>query len=57
MSRKRVTMIFEEAEMDGWWIASSPDLPGVLTQGKGLAETIANFKDAFELMQEDETSG
>jgi len=35
---------------DRWWVAWSEDVPGVLTQGKTLAEAKANLRDAIRLM-------
>ena len=35
---------------DRWWVAWSEDVPGALTQGKTLAETKANLRDAIRLM-------
>ena len=53
MQPKRITVVFEEAEdLDGWWVVHSPQLPGVLTQGEGLADAIGMFKEAYELMEE-----
>ncbi len=53
--RRRITVIFEEAEeMDGWWVVSSPELPGVLTQGNGFVDAVEMFKDAYEMMAADD---
>ncbi len=53
--RKKITVIFEEAEeMDGWWVVSSPELPGVLTQGNGFVDAVEMFKDAYRSMLEDD---
>jgi predicted RNase H-like HicB family nuclease len=50
-----VNVVFERAEeMDGWWIAYSPEMPGVITQGEDLADTISMFKEAYELTSEEE---
>jgi predicted RNase H-like HicB family nuclease len=35
---------------DGWIMATVPDLPGAVTQGKDLAEARANIKEAVELL-------
>jgi len=35
-----------------WWIASSEDVPGALTQGKTLAAAKSNLRDAIRLMLE-----
>ncbi len=52
----KVNVVFARAEeMDGYWIVHSPEMPGVLTQGDGLADAIGMFKDAYELMSEDST--
>jgi len=32
-----------------WYVATSPDLPGLVTQGKGMDETVRNVKEAVSL--------
>ncbi len=44
------TMIFEKGE-NGWWIASIPEIPGAVSQGKTQSEARRMVKDcARELM-------
>ena len=38
---------FEDDE-NGWVTAYCPDLPGCISQGKGLADAKANIKEAME---------
>jgi len=48
--RKKVFHIVVEPAEDSpgkWYLATSPDLPGLVTQGKGLDDTVANVKDAI----------
>lgn len=47
--RKVVRIVLEPAEdrPTEWYVATSPDLPGLVTQGKGIDETVANVKDAI----------
>lgn len=48
--RKKVFRILVEPAEDSpgeWYVATSPDMPGLVTQGKGLDDTIANVKDAI----------
>ena len=37
---------------DGWYMASVPELPGAVTQGKTLDEAREMIKDAVELLLE-----
>ncbi len=47
-ARRIFTVILEPAEErpSDWYVATSPDLPGLVTQGKGLDDTVGNVKDA-----------
>ena len=38
-----------EREMDGYFIAEVPELPGCYSQGKTMKETMANIREAIEL--------
>ena len=42
-------VVYEELE-DGWVMASVPELPGAVTQGKNMDEARANIKEAVELL-------
>ena len=49
-SRRRVfKIVLEPAEDEPteWYTATSPTLPGLVTQGKGLDEAVANVRDAI----------
>jgi predicted RNase H-like HicB family nuclease len=35
---------------DGWIMATAPELPGVVTQGRDMEEARANIKEAIELL-------
>ncbi len=37
---------------DGWIMATVPELPGAVTQGRDLNEARANIKEAVELLLE-----
>jgi predicted RNase H-like HicB family nuclease len=37
---------------DGWIMATVPELPGAVTQGRDLAEARVNIKEAIELLLE-----
>jgi predicted RNase H-like HicB family nuclease len=44
-------VIYQEVE-DGWIMASVPDLPGAVTQGKDMDEARVMIKEAVELLLE-----
>ncbi|MCY2992423.1 MAG: type II toxin-antitoxin system HicB family antitoxin [Planctomycetota bacterium] len=44
-------VVFTTVE-DGWIMATVPELPGAVTQGRDLPEARANIKDAVELLLE-----
>jgi predicted RNase H-like HicB family nuclease len=46
---EQYTAIFEEGE-NGWIVASCPEVPGALTQGRTLDEARENLKDAIHEM-------
>ena len=35
---------------DGWIMATAPELPGAVTQGRDMAEARANIREAIELL-------
>jgi len=45
----QLTIVYEEGE-DGWIIASIPQVPGVLTQGRSREEARENVVDALRLL-------
>ena len=47
----KLRVILEEDE-GGWITAYCPDLPGCVSQGKGIADAKANIKEAIELYLE-----
>ena len=48
-SKKVFRIVLEPAEdtPTEWYVATSPNLPGLVTQGRGVDETIENVKDAI----------
>ncbi|MFA5896692.1 MAG: type II toxin-antitoxin system HicB family antitoxin [Thermoplasmata archaeon] len=42
-----ITLEPAEDEPTDWYVATSRDLPGLVTQGKGIDDTVANVKDAI----------
>ncbi|MGI0148990.1 MAG: type II toxin-antitoxin system HicB family antitoxin [Thermoplasmata archaeon] len=50
--RNVLRVVLEPAEdrPTEWYVATSPDLRGLVTQGKGIDETVANVKDAIEAL-------
>lgn len=46
---EQYTAIFENGE-DGWIVASCPEVPGALTQGRTIEEARENLKDAIREM-------
>ncbi len=47
--KREYEVIYQPIE-DGWVMATVPDLPGAVTQGKDLAEAREMIKDAVELL-------
>lgn len=42
------TAVFEEGEQ-GWWVATCPEIPEAITQGRTVEEARENLKDAIRL--------
>lgn len=53
---ERFTAIYETGE-NGWIVATCPEVPGAITQGRTIEEARENLKDAIhemlEVMRED----
>ena len=49
--KREYQVLFQEIE-GGWIMASVPDLPGAVTQGRNMEEARANIKEAAELVLE-----
>ena len=47
---KREYMVIYQPIEDGWIMATAPELPGAVTQGRNLAEARAMIKEAVELL-------
>jgi predicted RNase H-like HicB family nuclease len=45
------TAIYERGE-DGWWVASSLEMPEAITQGETIEEAWGNLEDAIQLLLE-----
>jgi len=47
-----IKVVLEPAEDSPteWYVATSPNLRGLVTQGKGVDDTIENVKDAIEAL-------
>ncbi len=45
----QLTIVFEQGD-DGWVIASIPEVPGAMSQGRTRDEARANVIDALQLM-------
>jgi len=50
---KKNYRVFLETGLDGWIVVTSPDLEGLVTQGKTEDEAIKNALEAVELILED----
>jgi predicted RNase H-like HicB family nuclease len=48
--KKRLTCVIKKC--DRWYVAYVPEIPGVNTQGRTLAEVRANLKEALTLIAE-----
>jgi predicted RNase H-like HicB family nuclease len=46
---EQYTAIFEDGD-DGWIVASCPEVPGALTQGRSIDEARENLRDAVHEM-------
>ena len=49
--KRQYEVLYQEVE-DGWIMATVPDLPGAVTQGRTLDEARAMIKEAAELVLE-----
>lgn len=52
-ARKRIFRILLEPAEESpteWYVATSPNLRGLVTQGRGIDETVANVKDAISAL-------
>lgn len=49
--KREYEVLYQEVE-DGWVMATVPDLPGAVTQGKDLDEARTMIKEAVELLLE-----
>ena len=49
--KREYEVVYQEVE-DGWIMASIPDLPGAVTQGRDMDEARAMIKEAVELLLE-----
>lgn len=49
---EKFTALFERGDQ-GWWLATCPEVPGAITQGRTIEEARENLKDAIRLMLED----
>ena len=45
------TAVFERGEQ-GWWVATCPEIPGAVSQGKTIDEAREMLRDAIELLLE-----
>jgi predicted RNase H-like HicB family nuclease len=52
MVTKRFTLVIFRSNEDGCFLASVPEVPGVLTQGRTVQEARENAHDALALMLE-----
>lgn len=48
---ERFTAVFERGEQ-GWWVATCPEIPGAVSQGKTIDEAREMLRDAIELLLE-----
>lgn len=49
--KREYSVVYQEVE-DGWVMATVPELPGAVTQGRDLAEARSMIKEAVELLLE-----
>lgn len=45
------TAVYERGE-EGWIVASCPEIPGAVSQGRTMEEARENLKDAVRMLQE-----
>jgi predicted RNase H-like HicB family nuclease len=48
---EKFTAVFERGEGD-WWVATCPEIPGAVSQGKTIDEAREMLHDAIELLLE-----
>jgi predicted RNase H-like HicB family nuclease len=48
---EKFTAVFERGEQ-GWWVATCPEIPGAVSQGKTIDEAREMLRDAIELLLE-----
>lgn len=48
---EKFTAIYEDGE-NGWIVATCPEVPGAITQGRTIEEARENLKDAIHMMLE-----
>lgn len=46
-----LTVVFERGEQ-GWWVATCPEIPGAVSQGRTVDEAREMLRDAIELLLE-----
>ena len=49
------TFTLESWQDDGWYIGKLKEVPGIFSQGKTIKELEDNIKDAYKLIQEDDS--
>jgi predicted RNase H-like HicB family nuclease len=49
--KREYSVVYQEVE-DGWIMATVPEVPGAVTQGRDLAEARSMIKEAVELLLE-----
>lgn len=49
---EKFTAVFERGQQ-GWWVATCPEVPDAITQGRTIEEARENLKDAIHLVLED----
>lgn len=47
--KREYSVVYQEVE-DGWIMATVPELPGAVTQGRDLTEARSMIKEAVELL-------
>lgn len=48
-SPRTVTAVYEPAGAPGWWTVTIPDVPGCLSQGRGIAQARERVREALSL--------
>lgn len=48
---EKFTAVYERGD-DGWILATCPEVPGAITQGRNIEEARENLKDAIHMMLE-----